>query len=95
MPALLLAVAASEGINIFRNTPSILAMLQENIHAARAFLDRVDCITIPSYPASPNVHIYIKKHKIIITSLPSGNDCPCNKIFKPDVNSPKYAASLT
>jgi len=61
MPALL-SVAASEGINILRNTPSILATLQENVQAARAILDRLECITIPSHPASPIIHIYIK-HK--------------------------------
>ncbi|KAF9484302.1 serine palmitoyltransferase [Pholiota conissans] len=60
MPALL-AVAASEGINIFRNTPSIFATLQENVRAARAILDRVDCITIPSHPASPIIHIHVRQ----------------------------------
>jgi len=61
MPALL-AVSASEGINLLRSTPSILTTLQENVHAARAILDRVDCITIPSHPASPIIHIYIRQH---------------------------------
>ena len=60
MPALL-SVAASEGINILRNTPSILVTLQENVQAARAILDRLECITIPSHPASPIIHIYIKR----------------------------------
>ncbi|KAH9029580.1 serine palmitoyltransferase [Lactarius pseudohatsudake] len=46
VPALL-AVSASEGINILRNTPSILSTLQEN------------AITIPSHPASPIIHIYL------------------------------------
>ncbi|KAH9032092.1 serine palmitoyltransferase [Lactarius hengduanensis] len=41
-----LAVSASEGINILRNTPSILSMLQENVRAIRAVLDRVEAITI-------------------------------------------------
>lgn len=59
MPAAL-AVSASEGINILRSTPSILTALQENIRAARAILDRVDCITVPSHPASPIIHIYIR-----------------------------------
>lgn len=59
MPALL-SVSASEGINILRSTPSILTALQENIRAARYILDRVDCITIPSHPASPIIHIYIR-----------------------------------
>lgn len=59
MPALL-AVSASEGINILRSTPSVLTALQDNIRAARAILDRVDCITIPSHPASPIIHMYIR-----------------------------------
>ncbi|KIK09534.1 hypothetical protein K443DRAFT_671435 [Laccaria amethystina LaAM-08-1] len=59
MPALL-AVSASEGINILRSTPSILTSLQENVQAAHAILDRVDCITIPSHPASPVIHIQVR-----------------------------------
>ncbi|KAH9955402.1 serine palmitoyltransferase [Russula dissimulans] len=59
VPALL-AVSASEGINILRNTPSILSTLQENVRAIRAVLERVDCITIPSHPASPIIHIYVR-----------------------------------
>lgn len=59
LPALL-AVSASEGINILRNTPSILSTLQENIRAIRAVLERVDCITIPSHPASPIIHIHVR-----------------------------------
>lgn len=56
----LLAVSASEGINILRSTPSIFEALQENVRAARSILDKVDCITIPSHPASPVIHIYVK-----------------------------------
>ena len=59
VPALL-AVSASEGINILRNTPSILSTLQENIRAIRAILERVDCITIPSHAASPIIHIHVR-----------------------------------
>ncbi|KAG6900904.1 hypothetical protein C0993_004341 [Termitomyces sp. T159_Od127] len=59
LPALL-AVSASEGINILRSSPSILSTLQENVRAARAILDRVDCISIPSHPASPIIHIHIR-----------------------------------
>ncbi|KAF9001202.1 serine palmitoyltransferase [Cyathus striatus] len=59
MPALL-AVSASEGINILRTTPSIFEALQENVRAARAVLDKVDCISIPSHPASPIIHIYLR-----------------------------------
>ena len=52
VPALL-AVSASEGINILRNMPSILSTLQENVRAIRAVLDRIDSVTIPSHAASP------------------------------------------
>lgn len=60
LPALL-AVSASEGINILRNTPSIFETLQENVCAARAILDRLECITISSHPASPIIHIYVRQ----------------------------------
>lgn len=59
MPAML-SVAASEGINILRSTPSILSTLQDNVRAVRAVLDKVDCITIPSHPASAIIHINIR-----------------------------------
>jgi serine palmitoyltransferase len=59
VPALL-AVSASEGINILRNTPSILSTLQENIRAIRTVLERVDCIAIPSHAASPIIHIHVR-----------------------------------
>ncbi|PFH50829.1 hypothetical protein AMATHDRAFT_60294 [Amanita thiersii Skay4041] len=59
MPALL-SVSASEAINMFRSTPSIFSQLQDNIRAARAILDRVDGISIPSHPASPIIHIHLK-----------------------------------
>ncbi|EJF56701.1 serine palmitoyltransferase [Dichomitus squalens LYAD-421 SS1] len=59
MPALL-TVAASEGINVLRNSPSILTTLQENVRAVRAILDRVDCIHIPSHPASAVIHLQIR-----------------------------------
>jgi len=60
MPGLL-AVSASEGISIIRSTPSIFETLQANIHAARSILDKLDCINIPSHPASPVVHIYVRQ----------------------------------
>ncbi|TFY83161.1 hypothetical protein EWM64_g853 [Hericium alpestre] len=59
VPALL-AVSASEGINMLRDTPSILSTLQENIRAIRSILLRVDCISIPSHPASPIIHIHVR-----------------------------------
>jgi serine palmitoyltransferase len=69
MPALL-AVSASEGINILRNTPSIFETLQENVRAARAILDKVEVITIPSHPASPIVHIYVRQTPPALLSPP-------------------------
>ncbi|TCD66105.1 serine palmitoyltransferase component [Steccherinum ochraceum] len=59
MPGLM-AVAASEGINILRNTPSILSTLQENVRSIRAILDKVDCIHIPSHAASATIHLQIR-----------------------------------
>ena len=60
MPGLL-AVSASEGINIIRNTPSIFENLQGNVFTARTILDKLDCITIPSHPASPIIHINVRR----------------------------------
>ena len=56
----MLAVAASEGINILRNTPSILSTLQENARAIRVILEKVDCISIPSHPASATIHLQVR-----------------------------------
>lgn len=58
----LLAVSASEAISILRSSPSILTILQENIRAMHAVLNPLTStlITIPSHPASPIIHIYIK-----------------------------------
>ncbi|KAJ7174258.1 serine palmitoyltransferase [Mycena filopes] len=60
MPALL-AVSASEGIDILRSSPSILTKLQQNIRVARTLLDDLDCISIPSHSASPIIHLHIRK----------------------------------
>ncbi|KAJ6516424.1 serine palmitoyltransferase [Mycena sanguinolenta] len=60
MPALL-AVSASEGIDILRSSPSILTKLQQNIRVARTLLDDLDCISIPSHPASPIIHMHVRK----------------------------------
>lgn len=70
----LLSVAASEGINILRNTPSILSTLQENVRAVRSILDKVDCIAIPSHPASPTIHLYVRLPSpthLLPTAMPS------------------------
>ncbi|KAH9032096.1 serine palmitoyltransferase [Lactarius hengduanensis] len=71
VPALL-AVSASEGINILRNTPSIPSTLQENVRAIRAVLDRVEAITIPSHPTSPIIHIYLRSAATLSASTSSG-----------------------
>lgn len=42
-------------------TPSILADLHANIFALRSVLDKIDCITIPSHPASAIIHIYVRR----------------------------------
>jgi len=63
----LLTVSAIEGINILRENPSILAVLQDNVRAARAILDKVDCVSIPSHPASPMIHIQLRSP--VTTSL--------------------------
>ncbi|KAG6855084.1 hypothetical protein C0991_006013 [Blastosporella zonata] len=83
MPALL-SVSGSEGVNILRSSPSILSTLHENIRAARAILDRIDCISIPSHPASPIIHINIRSqssstlHPIsaVLSSKPSNPTSP-------------------
>jgi len=71
VPALL-AVSASEGINILRNTPSILSTLQENVRAIRRVLDRVETLTIPSHAASPIIHIQLR------STTPSASAKPAN-----------------
>jgi serine palmitoyltransferase len=92
MPALL-SVAASEGINMLRNTPSILATLHENIQVARAILDRVDCITIPSHPASPIIHIYIKNSKSSLHPSSAATMITSTKASNPTSILPKDAAN--
>jgi serine palmitoyltransferase len=67
----LLAISASEGINILRSTPSILSALHDNIRIARTILDRVDCITITSHPASPVIHIHVRPASPTTLQVPS------------------------
>jgi serine palmitoyltransferase len=67
----LLAVSASEGINILRNTPSVLSSLQDNIHTARAILDKADGISVPSHPASPIIHVTLRPLSPSTLQLPS------------------------
>ncbi len=84
VPALF-AVSASEGINILRNTPSILSTLQENVRAIRAVLDRVEVVTIPSHAASPIVHIHLRS-----AAIPSTSSKPLN----PATPAPRDAPSF-
>ena len=72
----LLAVSASEGINILRNTPSVLSSLQDNIHTARAILDKADGISIPSHPASPIIHVTVRPLSPSTLQLPSFSASP-------------------
>ncbi|KAI0767506.1 serine palmitoyltransferase [Fomes fomentarius] len=94
MPAAL-AVAASDGISILRNTPSILSTLQENIRAVRAILDRVDYITIPSHPVSGTIHLQIRWPTLqvpqAITSSPSK---PSNPLSVKPRDPPQYDVEL-
>ncbi|KAH8983832.1 hypothetical protein EDB86DRAFT_3119660 [Lactarius hatsudake] len=76
VPALL-TVSASEGVNILRNTPSILSTLQENVRTIRAVLDTVEAITIPSHPASPIIHTHLRSAPMCSAST-SGSTKPPN-----------------
>ena len=75
------AVSASKSIDIFRNTPSILSKLHENMRAIRAVLDRIDSLTIASHVASPINHIHLR------TATPSLT------VAAPKVPNPATAAS--
>ncbi|KAH9028222.1 hypothetical protein EDB85DRAFT_2276447 [Lactarius pseudohatsudake] len=77
VPALL-AVSASEGIKLLRNTPSILSTLQENVRAIRAVLDRVEAITIPSHAATPVIHIHLRSSAPVasVSAKPSNPATP-------------------
>jgi serine palmitoyltransferase len=70
MPGML-AMAASEGIQILTSTPSILSNLHTNIFTLRSVLDKIDCITIPSHPASAIIHIQLRD-----PIEPAGNGLP-------------------
>ncbi|KAH7905247.1 pyridoxal phosphate-dependent transferase [Hygrophoropsis aurantiaca] len=59
MPALL-ATSASEAIAHLCNTPSVLAILQENIRAIRTVLEKTDGITVLGHRASPIVHFCLR-----------------------------------
>ena len=76
----LLAVSSSEGIHILTDSPSIMTTLQENVRAIRSVLDKVDCITIPSHPASPIIHIYVKP-------------LPTSTLVPPPADAPKPSGS--
>ncbi|OSX56865.1 hypothetical protein POSPLADRAFT_1076515 [Postia placenta MAD-698-R-SB12] len=90
LPALL-AAAASEGINIMRNTPSILSMLQENVRAVRAILDKVDCIAIPSHPASAIIHINVRSSSTVMPIAPMSPTSPISPASPMSPLSPSTA----
>lgn len=80
MPALL-ATSASEGIQILTSTPSILLNLHTNIFAIRSALERLDCITITSHPASAIIHIQVRPPSAFSLSpnaIPRGVGKPSN-----------------
>ncbi len=87
MPAAL-AVSASEGINILRDSPSIMASLQENIRAIHAVLDKVDYVAIPSHPASPIIHIHLKPLPTTSLAPPSASSPPALKKSSPNTVQP-------
>ncbi|KLO06517.1 serine palmitoyltransferase [Schizopora paradoxa] len=87
MPAAL-AVSASEGINILRDAPSIMTTLQENVRAVRAVLDRVDCVIIPSHPASPVIHLQVKPIPTTSLAPPSASSPPPLKKSLPNSVQP-------
>ncbi|KAF8508713.1 serine palmitoyltransferase [Hysterangium stoloniferum] len=85
MPALL-AVSASQGIQILTNSPSTLSTLNENVNLVRSILDKVDGIHIPSHPASPLIHIQLPPPTEPRSPLPT----PTSFISSP--RSPKHPA---
>ena len=72
----LLATTASEGINILTSTPSVLTNLHTNILAIRSALDKLDCISIPSHPHSPIIHVHVRQ--------PSDPVTTSNRLLSPD-----------
>lgn len=58
IPALL-AVSASEAIQILTDSPSTLGLLHENVRLVRSILDKVEGIYIPSHAAAPIIHIQL------------------------------------
>jgi len=56
----MMSVCASEGIGILRDNPGCMRELVENVRVLRSVLDRLECIEIPSHPASPLIHIYVR-----------------------------------
>ncbi|KAI0703052.1 serine palmitoyltransferase [Cytidiella melzeri] len=85
----LLSVVASIGISILRSTPSILNTLQDNVRAVRAVLEKVDCIYIPSHPASAMIHLQVR-HPPPTHLLPaSSSHSASNKLSNPASPSPR------
>lgn len=72
MPSML-AMAASESIKHLTNTPSVLTDLHTNIFALRSVLDKVDCIIIPSHPASAIIHIHIRHSQSLLSPESGGS----------------------
>ncbi|CAO1622271.1 unnamed protein product [Sympodiomycopsis kandeliae] len=60
LPAML-AVASSIAINkVLHNEDDVLGRLAENIRAVRSTLDGIECLSIPSDPTSPVIHLQVR-----------------------------------
>lgn len=95
MPAML-AVGASESIRVLTDAPSIMATLQDNIRAVRSILDKVDCITIPSHPASPVIHIQVKPLPPTTPSPPSHmSPNPSGRLTSRKPSHPSHSIATT
>ncbi|KAH9034399.1 serine palmitoyltransferase [Lactarius deliciosus] len=82
-----LAVSASAGIDILRNTPSILRKLRTNVRAIRAILDQA--ITIPSHADSPIIHIHLRS-AVTISASTSASEKPPNPVTFAPPEAPSF-----
>jgi len=72
---------------------STLLQLSENVRCARAILDKIDLITIPSHPASPIIHIYIRPTSSSSLHPASATLPPASKPSNPNSPLPRDAAT--
>ncbi|KAH9060281.1 hypothetical protein EDB87DRAFT_624233 [Lactarius vividus] len=88
VPALL-AVSASEGINILWNTPSILSTPQESVRVIRAVPNLVEAMTVLSHAASLIIHVYLRSAATLSAKPPNSvtpalRDAPSSNITGKD-----------